>query len=77
MTHDNPLENARPGSGDTPAAAMEVIEHTRCRLCGSEDLDDIYSFGDFYVSNFVDEAHGREGDGEEDAGDAPGGGEGS
>ena len=61
MSHDNPPEKARPGSGETPAAAMEVIEHTRCRLCGSGDLDDIHSFGDFYVSNFVDEAHSREG----------------
>ena len=61
MSHDNPSEKAHPGSGEAPAAAMEVIEHTRCRLCGSEDLDDIHSFGDFYVSNFVDEAHSREG----------------
>lgn len=60
MSHDNPSEKAHPGSGEAPAAAMEVIEHTRCRLCGSEDLDDIHSFGDFYVSNFVDEAHSGE-----------------
>ena len=61
MSHDNPSANAGPGSAGTAAAAMEVIEHTRCRLCGSDDLDDIHAFGDFYVSNFVDEAHSGEG----------------
>ncbi len=35
---------------------MEVVKHNKCRLCGSEDLVDVYSFGDLYVSNFVDEA---------------------
>lgn len=40
---------------------MEVVEHRKCRLCGSDDLDFVYSFGDLFVSNFVDEANIRTG----------------
>ena len=33
----------------------EIVEHTECRLCGSAELAAIHSFGDLYVSNFVEE----------------------
>ena len=32
---------------------MEVIRHTKCRLCGSEDLVEVFSLGDQYVNDFV------------------------
>ena len=35
---------------------MEIVEHKNCRLCGSIEITDIHSFGELYVSNFVDEA---------------------
>lgn len=35
---------------------MEIVEHKNCRLCGSAEMTDIHSFGELYVSNFVDEA---------------------
>lgn len=35
---------------------MNTIEHKQCRLCGSSELVDIYSFGNFYVSNFVEKS---------------------
>jgi cyclopropane fatty-acyl-phospholipid synthase-like methyltransferase len=35
---------------------MEVIEHKQCRLCDSNELIDIYSFGNLYVSNFVEKS---------------------
>lgn len=35
---------------------MEVVEHNYCRVCGSADLTHIHSFGNLYVSDFVDQA---------------------
>lgn len=40
---------------------MEVVEHTSCRLCGSKTLEHVHSFGDLFVSNFVDERDIRNG----------------
>ena len=40
---------------------MDVVEHKACRLCGSADLMQIHSFGNLYVSNFVDEAEIKSG----------------
>lgn len=34
---------------------MKTVEHFSCRLCGSEDWERIHDFGNFFVSNFVDE----------------------
>ena len=39
------------------AHRLDVIEHKECRLCGSAGLADIHSFGELFVSNFVD--HGE------------------
>jgi len=32
---------------------MEVIKHTKCRLCGAEKLVDVFSLGDQYINDFV------------------------
>lgn len=40
---------------------MDVIEHKTCRLCGSDELKAIYSLGNLYVSNFVDESEIKSG----------------
>lgn len=32
----------------------EVITHTTCRLCGSSTLREVHSFGEQYISDFVD-----------------------
>lgn len=40
---------------------MEVVEHTSCRLCGSKALEHVHSFGDLFVSNFVDKKDVRSG----------------
>jgi len=32
---------------------MEVVRHTKCRLCGSEKLVDVFSLGDQYINDFV------------------------
>lgn len=33
---------------------IEVQEIKKCRVCGSEDLSDLFSLGDLYLSTFVD-----------------------
>ena len=32
---------------------MKVIEHKKCRLCGSKDLVEAFSIGDQYINDFV------------------------
>lgn len=32
---------------------MEIIRHTKCRLCGSENLVEVFSLGDQYINDFV------------------------
>ncbi len=32
---------------------MEIIRYTKCRLCGSSDLRDVFSLGEQYINDFV------------------------
>ena len=32
---------------------MKVVEHNKCRLCGSKDLVEVFSIGDQYINDFV------------------------
>lgn len=32
---------------------MEIVRHTKCRLCGSEKIVEVFSLGDQYVNDFV------------------------
>jgi SAM-dependent methyltransferase len=32
---------------------LSVVEHTKCRLCGSQDLEDCLSLGEQYINDFV------------------------
>ena len=32
---------------------MKVVRHTKCRLCASENLVDVFSLGDQYINDFV------------------------
>ncbi len=32
---------------------MEVIRHTKCRLCGTDNLVDVFSLGEQYINDFV------------------------
>ncbi|SVA54029.1 uncharacterized protein METZ01_LOCUS106883, partial [marine metagenome] len=34
---------------------MEIVEHTSCRLCGSEKLTEAFSIGNQFINDFVDE----------------------
>jgi NDP-4-keto-2,6-dideoxyhexose 3-C-methyltransferase len=34
---------------------MEIVTHKKCRLCGSDNFEEIHSFGNLYVSNFVEQ----------------------
>jgi hypothetical protein len=40
---------------------MDVVEHKSCRLCGSPELRHVHSFGNLFVSNFVDKKDVRSG----------------
>ena len=34
---------------------LKVVEHSKCRLCGNDSLDFIFSIGDQYINDFVTE----------------------
>jgi len=36
---------------------MKTTKHTECRLCHTRDMQTLHSFGDLYVSNFVDKSN--------------------
>ena len=40
---------------------MKIVEHNKCRLCGSKDLIEAFSIGDQYINNFVSKEKVTEG----------------
>ena len=34
----------------------KVIEYSHCRLCGSKELDKVFSLGNQYINDFVEES---------------------
>ena len=46
----------KPGttpSGDQQAPGMSTITRTTCRLCGSKELQDVFTLGNQYINDFV------------------------